>query len=381
MWTNYKPFANGEYNTLWELARQIVDQYRQEYPFDVQSDETLIETEGLPRLIQWIFAENGKTPPIDFQKPEWDIFIKRFTLHFLNREISFKNASVWRVRLMEMLYQYQFFLEEAAQPLYKQISTAEAKVTKHHTNSDSGTSTRTSEGKTIDKRESTHNDKMDGTSDINGNVQTNGTSTTTTNSTTHATTEGNSKKTDNNTGNTSQTTRNLSSDMPQSIVNQSTVGNPDLQTWTYASGMVDSNAKTQSDDTRLSSETSTSEANGTDSSEVRGVDERTTTNTSTDTKSETRTGSDTSTGDTTKTGTDSEQRNGTSEGSEEIDTVSPYELTKDRYAFFMENMHEPVQTVINKCEPLFISMYVEEERMGFFGWKSADSLTKYIYKG
>lgn len=380
MWKNYKPFVNGEYNTLWELARQIVDQYRQEHPFDVQSDETLIESEGLPRLIQWLFAEDGKTPPIDFQKPEWDSFIKRFMLHYLNREIGFKSALVWRVHLMKTLYQYQFFLEEAAQPLYEQIRTAEAKVSKRHTSSNSGTSTRTSEGKTLDKREATHSDKMDGSSDSSGNIQTNGTSTTTTKSNTHATTEGNSKKTDNSTGNSSQTTRNLSSDMPQSIVNQDTIGNPDLQTWTYASGMVDSNAKTQSDDTRLSSESSTSEATGEDSSEVKGVDERTTTNTSTDTKSETRTGTDTSTGDTTKTETGSEQRSDTSEGSEEADTASPYELTKDRFAFFMEHMQEPIQTVIMKCEPLFISMYVDENRMGFIGWQSADDLTKYIYK-
>lgn len=376
----YKPFRNGEFNTLWELGLQLVDQYRQEYPFDNQSDEELMNTEGLPALVQWIFAENGKVPPIDFSKPEWDTFIKRFTIHFLNREIAYKNAFVWRVRLMEVLVKSQFFLEEGAQPVYQLMATAAAKQTNRRTSTDNGTNTRTHEGTGTEERSIKRTDILEGTAQNDKQTDTTRTTTLTTKADSQSNDTRESKDNETASGTNTQNQRDLNSDMPQSVVNQATMGNPELQTWTYASGMTDRNAKTTDESTRLNSGTQTGQSTGTSNTDSNGTDTFAGTETGTDHRTESRTGNDSTTGSTTRKDSDTETRSGTQETTDEIESLTPLQTARERYNFFMEHMTEPVQALINKTENLFISGYVEEERMGFMDWASMNSLTKNIYK-
>lgn len=379
-WSKYKPRTAPDYLTLWEIALQMVDLYRLDYPLDKTDSEALAHGYALPALARWIFTDNGKHGAIDFSKTEWQIFVSRFFMEFFNNEIAYMNPSVWRMKLMSDIARFQFVLENAAQPLYKAVLTASLTVTHTHEssteNSDSVTEKRTSEVT------GTHTDIGERSSSRTGADTSTSSENTTSRQQATSTMSGEESGTDKTSGTDSGTdsSRVLQSDTPQSIVNQATVGSPELTTWKYASGLQDTNGKKNSTSSRDTTTTGQRSSN----SEDTGTAEENRTGESSTKRTEqlTDNSSQTNTDERSETGSNEQTRKGTGKttGNDVSATVSEYTATRERYDFFMEHLQEPVQTIVNNFYPLFRSVYVDEFRMGFLDWGEPEAMAANIYK-
>lgn len=379
MWTEYRPFNNQTYNTIWELARQLVDQYRREYPFDTTDEETLILSKGLPYLMRWLLTE-GVRGDIDFSRPEWHEFIKRFALLYLNRETAYKDARVWKRDIMLFILNYRSILEETANALYKKINAADTTVINSRTSEDNGTDTAETSDSNTETSNASRTDTLDSTATRENTDKNDSTRNSTGKTDTTLSTNGHTDETDKTATNGTQTGRQLGSDMPQSIVNASTIGNPDLQSWEYASQLSDAHSKSDSTSTRTGSNDNTTESNGSDTSTLEATETRTGTQNGSETRKDTHEYTDTGERTNTRKTSDKRTRTGSTELTENLMRLSPYELSKDKYDFFMSNMKDPIQKLVERCEKFFISTYVEESRMGFIDWKNMDAITSALYE-
>lgn len=352
MWINYEPFNNQCYNTLWELARMLYDQYVQDNEIRNNDEYEMIQTTAIPYFTRWLFTQDGKKHNIDFTKPEWEEFIKQFIVHFLNREIAYTNAKVFRSNLIYLINSYSDIVESTANTIYNKIISDSATITEN------GTRNNTRSGETSrDSNTSTENSET-------GNTQNESSNTSTSNETGNQNSVNESN--DNSKTNSNGYNRALTSDMPQSNVSASTVGNPDSITWTYASGLRDTIDKND--------ESSNSTINTNDTT----TSERETQTKNTGNTTETRTNTGTTTNKATESGNTNETNNENYNNTR--DSISPYELSKDKYEFFMQNMKKPIYILIEKCDKLFISEFVDSDRYGSIDWINYNNIVSKLYE-
>lgn len=379
-WKDYTPFLNKDFNTLWELARMIVDQYKRDYPTDNTPTDELIRTHGLPYLVRWIFTTDGAHYLVDFTKPEWNEFIKAFVIRFLNMETGYMDARIWRMRIMRIILEYQNYIETSAGVLFSEILEGDGNVTSTRKSKSTGSETGNSTENGSESTTGSNTDTDNGSTTRNGTSSSNTSSSNKSEGTTsgenNGTTTNDSKTTDNG----KNTTRQLTSDMPQSIVNASTVGNPDLQTWTYASGMADTFTKNDNTNVNASSTTHADTDSSTTKSEGSATGESSGTTTDEESHKNTRESSSTGSRTNERTGSNTVNRNSEDEETSVNGTLSTYGLSREKYDFFAQHMKKPIYTVLDKCYKCFISEYPEEYRYGFLTWKDTNNLTSVLYE-
>lgn len=364
-WIDYEPFNNKSKNTLWELARMIVDQYLQDNPDIDPTDEKvneLIQSDGVPTLARWLF----KNPNIiDTSLPEWDEFIKQFFQRFLNREVNFMTGVRFRSYLIRYMVEFKQFVEDTAQKLYSEIGVS------------SSTLVETSNRQDTDNIISTGNRNLDRTE--NSQSETNETSdasldtTSKEDSTVSNKTKSDATTVDVNSMNDTSTSRQLESELPQSIVDQATIGNPDTQTWKYGTRMTDKNDKAtknttnnQSIDSQIDNDI-TSTTNGTQDNA-----------THTEIETDVSIGNDVN--ETTAT-TDTTSKTGTGATTATRQANTDLQANIEKYNFFIANMKQPIFKVLDEMDILFNGIYLDEsdwedaDRMGELNWNSYNGIT------
>lgn len=374
-WKNYKPFNNGAYNTLWELARQLVDQYRAEYPTDPRTDEELIEGFGVPYLSRWIFTQNGTNTELDVTRPEWDEFMKQFFMKFLNMEICYMDARIWRGYISRTMLAYQDYIEETAEEFYKAIKGAGATTTSTRRTQSNGTETGKSTESGTESSTNSGTDSGESSTTRSGESSNKSTAESTATAKGTSANDGTTQSHNKTVDSTNQTGRVLSSDMPQSIVNASTVGNPDLTSWTYASGLQDTFNKSDGNGTSEGSTTNVTNTNTSDESSGTTTSTQSGTTSDTEKRSDSRKNNSTSSRETSGTHENNVTRADNGEETATSEVMSAFELNREKYEFFKEHMKKPIYTVLDACYKYFISVYPEESRMGFLDWGAIAGIT------
>lgn len=402
-WKDYKPYNNTCRNTLWELARMLYDQYKRDNPTDTTPERQMIGETAIPYLVRWLFTTNGIRGDIDFTRPEWVEFINQFMSEYLNREIFSIDANIFRNKLIYILHSYKDYIESNASDAYSKILTESGSIKESGTRTNTGTenANRTDSNET----KNTGRENITGTSSTNitrsqddtgtGSVTTDslsiGSNINNNTSATNGTVKATGTSTDSGTQTNNENSRDLFSDTPQSIVNADTVGNPDLQKWTYATNLRDINRKNTSTtsntntrdltDTTQSETTQNGRASTENTSNTETTDNReahTAENGTTETNTSQASANSTN-GTYTGTSQNKVDKNTTETYNNERDGIVPFELTKEKYQFFIEFMKKPLYNVVAELDKLFISTYVEEYRMGYLEWQEYQNITSKIY--
>ncbi|MCM1439815.1 MAG: hypothetical protein NC131_11540 [Roseburia sp.] len=426
---DYEPFNNEHHNTIWEYGRMISDQIARDNPEVAElSDHHQLAQYGMPLFTRWLFIDGAVSIP--WNDDVWLEFAKMFIVKYLNRVPTYRDVNIFRFKLSDTIMSYQEFIETTGSSIYNELIGADGKLTETETTSyesfkdseygsvkdrsDSGDSTRdttnSSTGTSTDK--TTNNTTHTGTSntaktgtEVADSSQSNVGVKETSTRTPELTTETKRNGTDTTVSNSTANGRNLTSDTPQSIVNASTIGNPELQSWKYASGMVDSNATNKTDTTLTRDTTDTQNTTGSETNvtEKEGsVDTDTTTTYDTNLKvtnnleDDSTTNSDrssslsgtekiTDTSTRTSKETDSSTYSKNSKGDEtrnlSKDNENPYRILSDKYELFLKHMRKPLYLVIDKCEKLFFNEYVDERRMEYLSGKEIEGLLEYMKEG
>lgn len=441
-WNEYKPFMNRDYNTIWELGRMIYDQYKQDHPLEELDEVTSIQNEGIPVVARWLFKnpliDMSKGVWIEFINQFMQHYLNRvvsntnpyvWKTQLMYELVKYKdfietNASKFYENINEMgsVVTNTGSSDNTSSNTSNMTSNNQSDNSSisNVENSNQSNTTGTSGNKTTNSTTGSNTNKgtniADTLSNTESTVKNTGNNTTTstqTLNTTNATTGESSNTSNGTTANTSTNySRNLYSDTPQSIVNQATTGSPETMTWKYATNLTDNHGNTTdnatsentSKDTSKSTTTNTG-SNATDTTNAINTTATTkntgtnqtnnsinmtatstsegTTLTSSDMTSSTTqsgTGKNTTTGSTK--GTTTSNSEGTSTGShtytDKHEVINPYTLTKDKYEFYMKYMFKPIYQVLESLDKLFISLYVEDDRMGYLEWDSYMTITKYI---
>lgn len=496
-WTDItpeKPYDDCyRYQTLYELADNIFKQYKYNEP---DTPDSAIQTDALPSLVYWLFNDYYKMFTED-EKYIADEFIRQFMIRFLNRCICANTADKFRSRVIYPLIanKRQLVFETTN---WVAVNDTDGIITTSMTSTvtgtgqqsrnqqingsknDNGTSTSTntvdlvsntdSSGTaktTVDKETSTEftgNDRKtlgtktattqevesSGTDNrtLNLTDKVNGTSTTDTNNSVDNNTTVTTDETVNTTGTStdnldstvtdSNHSRQVHSIYPQSVVNASTVGNPDLTSWAYASDATDTNGGSTetTNSTTTTNNSSDTDRNGTvkttggttETGKVSVTSDETKTNTGTDnlsksstqstTGSVTNSGTDTTdststttqsdtgtdateTTDTTtqtnkgtditesthtNTSTDEQTVTGTDSSTTSQDTTqqtstpqfSDIALLAEKFNFFDRYPVPYIYDVLDLLEKYFLSVYPDEYRDGYIDWTGYLNLTKYL---
>lgn len=407
-WTNITPKKvwsstyddENEYMTLYELAESIYVQYN--VSNGTKLDESYIQTEAIPALVGFLF--NGM-PYDETKKDVWEYFIKEFMSRFLNREICSKDAKVFRSKLIYPLTMYKTFIENADNmwdDINSALSDIKEKSTSNNTSENSKTSgkTRQNTGKNSRKydssRESALTTSNESTTNNTNSVENNNnlTSTVEYNSKDSVSGSSSSESSNSSTSSDNATSNNrvVNSDYPQSVVNATTVGNPSLQSWTYASGAQDSNNNTTN--TNTSSGTDNNSSSNSQTTDYTGNDKTTdvskttssgtssTTNNESGTNNNTETIADTDVLDTTFNETENITDSGNSSDSSNSEivrqTMSDFEIKLEKIKFWESHPLKCVSKLLGHLEQYFISEYVDEERDGYMTWECYVNLTKYF---
>lgn len=402
-WKDYKPFNNTCHNTLWELARMLYDQYKQDNPTDPTPERQMVGETAIPYLVRWLFTTNGMRGDIDFTRPEWVEFINQFMSEYLNREIFSVDANIFRNKLIYILHSYKDYIESNASDAYSKILSESGSIKESGTRTNTGTenANRTDSNETKNSDEgsitgtSVTNTDTHTTQSANNIVTTGVTSedsnTNNNTSSTNGTVKATGTSTDSGAQTNNENSRDLFSDTPQSIVNADTVGNPDLQKWTYATNLRDINRKntstTSNTNTRDLTDTTQSETTYTGTATSKSASNtKTTFSIATDNAADgytdittSQTTANTSSGTYSGTSQNKVDKNTTETYNSERDGIVPFELTKEKYQFFIEFMKKPLYNVVSELDKLFISTYVEEYRMGYLEWQEYQNITSKIY--
>ena len=391
---------NNEYMTLYELAESIYVQYN--VSNGTKLDESYIQTEAIPALVGFLF--NGM-PYDETKKDVWEYFIKEFISRFLNREICSKDAKVFRSKLIYPLTMYKTFIENA-DDMWDDINSAlsdikeKTSATGSRNNNKTLEKTRENSGNNNREYSSSKNLKSTAsnelTTSINESVENNDNSTNTIeynstdaiNGSNSSESSNSSTSSDNNTSNN----RVVNSDYPQSVVNATTVGNPTLQSWTYASGAQDSNNTTTN--TNTSSGTDSNSGNHSETTKYTGSDKTTnvltskhskasnSTNTESINKTDTDTISDTdktaTTFNETENATDNQTESTTDNSEITRQTMSDFEIKLEKIKFWESHPLKCVAKLLEHLEQYFMSEYVDEERDGYMTWECYINITKYF---
>ena len=389
-----------EYMTLYELAESIYVQYN--VSNGTKLDESYIQTEAIPALVGFLF--NGL--PYDATKKDvWEYFIKEFMSRFLNREICSKDAKVFRSKLIYPLTMYKTFIENADDmwdDINSTLSDIKEKTSSTGSKNNNKTLEKTRENSGNNNREYSSSKNLKSTASnelttsINESVENNDNSTNTIEyNSTDAINGSNSSESNNSSTSSDNATSNnrvVNSDYPQSVVNATTIGNPSLQSWTYASGAQDSNNNTTN--TNTSSGTDSNSGNHSETTKYTGSDKTTnvlsskhskasnSTNTESINKTDTDTISDTdktaTTFNETENATDN-QTESTSDNSETTrQTMSDFELKLEKIKFWESHPLKCVAKLLEHLEQYFMSEYVDEERDGYMTWECYINIAKYF---
>ena len=351
VWTNPCPMIPQPKMTLYELAVSIYDQYVYN---EGSVDDSAIQTDAIPALTAWLFGAFYNTIPTDDvnQKAIVSEFITQFMYNFLNREICSDKPDIFKSKLYYGLSKNKYYLLNTTKD-YFDIANASINITSESTDVITGSGSKNS--KTTGSNQ--HNTKSNTTS--SGSNINNGSSITDMTSSTENETAGSTNNESTNNSNTTNNSRVVNSDYPQSTVDATTVGNPDLQTWTYASGSQDSNSNVNT----TSNGTSKTSTNGTANGTATGKNTTTTNDTTNTTQDD----------ETVVTGTD----NNTVDVTESNDNQSDvkHNSSTDNYTmldkllkildYMSSNPYAPIYEVINRMNDYFISMYVDEDRDGW----------------
>lgn len=328
-----------KYQTLYELAESIYEQYK--VANGVELDESYIQSDAIPSLVYFLFNDMNKV--ISNDKHEvWEYFIREFTTRFLNREINSKDVKVFRSRIIYPITMYKTYIENA-DGLWDQINDALATLTDTVMTQGNGVvnenTSNTTEYTGSNSREfvSTESNTLNSTSSgTNTSTQTGSSSNDTDTDITHglkvnlsSTNSTETEVTDTRTSSDTTNNRIVNSDYPQSVVDAGTIGNPSLQSWTYASGAQDSNRAntTSSND---SNETNTS-GSATSETTNSGTDSQTM-NTSIEFEqgsTNTTSGTVSNTGEATRQDSDDSTLNSTSASNKSGSTSSETESTTE----------------------------------------------------
>lgn len=397
-WKNYKPMKQCWNQTLYEICESIYEQYHFDYPFDTTDKETLIRNECLQRLTEWLF---NNTSTIDFNTDVWKEFIKQFMITFLNREISYKDPYIFRMKLIQLLVTYQNFLETNASNAYSEMNKALGSLmesgTKNYSDKETGnrkdvsTVNNTANTTLTTTQDTTGNTKITGNSD--STIHDEGTSLNDVTSSGTTTSDGTNNTTIHNTGNTSENdySRQLFSDTPQSIISKTTSGNPELRTWDYATNLTDTNGNKTGTSSNDGTNNTTLHNEGTDKSTSNTTGSTTNDTTTSTNDAQTTTSSSNLKGNQTNELTSNTSGNNTSDnvvdkvGGESYnntkDILTPFEMSEKRYRFFIEYMKNPIYNVLDNLDILFISFYIDECRMGWIDWDEYSKMLDQLFQG
>lgn len=389
-----------EYMTLYELAESIYTQYNVSNGTNL--DESYIQTEAIPALVGFLF--NGM-PYDETKKDVWEYFIKEFMSRFLNREICSKDAKVFRSKLIYPLTMYKTFIENA-DDMWDDINSALSDIKEKSTSTGSRNNNKTLEktrensGNNNREYSSSKNLKSTAsnelTTSVNESVENtdNSTNTIEYNSTdaVNGSNSSESSKSSTSSDNATSNNRVVNSDYPQSVVNATTVGNPTLQSWTYASGAQDSNNNTTN--TNTSSGTDSNSGNHSETTKYTGSDKTTnvitskhskasnSTNTESINKTDTDTISDTdktaTTFNETENATDNQTESTTDNSEITRQTMSDFELKLEKIKFWESHPLKCVAKLLEHLEQYFMSEYVDEERDGYMTWECYINIAKYF---
>ena len=391
---------NNEYMTLYELAESIYTQYNVSNGTNL--DESYIQTEAIPALVGFLF--NG-LPYDENKKDVWEYFIKEFMSRFLNREICSKDAKVFRSKLIYPLTMYKTFIENADDmwdDINGALSDIKEKTSATGSKNNNKTLEKTRENSGNNNREYSSSKNLKSTASnelttsVNESVENtdNSTNTIEYNSTDAVNGSNSSESSNSSTSSDNATSNNrvVNSDYPQSVVNATTVGNPTLQSWTYASGAQDSNNNTTN--TNTSSGTDSNSGNHSETTKYTGSDKTTnvitskhskasnSTNTESINKTDTDTISDTdktaTTFNETENATDNQTESTTDNSETTRQTMSDFELKLEKIKFWESHPLKCVAKLLEHLEQYFMSEYVDEERDGYMTWECYINITKYF---
>lgn len=388
--------------TLYEMAVSIWEQYY--IANDLKPDEETIQTDAIPALVNWLFK--GYKQIIDTNKQlVWDEYITEFMFRYINREACSSNNKVFRGKIIYPMIEYKTYIENA-DGLYDEINSAlgNLKITSNKKESEDITKNRTVDNSLESTQNSTQELSRSGQNTRDGKENNSNTSAKTdTLGTTRTisynsgeTTEGSTSenKTVNNTqsATNSGNARTVNSDYPQSVVNAGTTGNPDVQTWTYASLASDSNTNgtnsTTTEDKTNSTNTNSIESSrtGSDSYADTGTIKTDASDTNTRTidddikYNETNNNNINTTNSQTTNATDNYTKDTDviKESITEQQVLTDIALLTKKIEFWKKHKLRCVDDVINICEKYFISEYVDEKRDGCIDWIGNLNLLKYI---
>lgn len=352
------------------MAYSIYEQYK--ISNEVELSEDAIQTDALPALVNWLFR--GYKQIITEDKQEiWNEFIREFMVCYINREIYSKKSKVFRGNIIYPMLEYKTYLENA-DGLWDEISATLGNITITHL---ANTKHNRDKARTINAE----TDIIHNSSDIyNENVESEkNTTDNNTNSGKKTDTLGTSVTTTYDTKDTSESTGNarvVNSDYPQSTVAATTVGNPDIQSWTYASAASDSNNRGNNVSAKTGNDKSVN--SGTVTTDISSTDNRTVKDTEKGNATKENTKKETSGANSTKADNIKEDRLTDLNETTNQQIIDDFSLVTKKIEFWKEHKLTCIDFLVKQYEKYFISEYVSEDRDGYIDWIGYSNLLKYL---